>query len=76
MKSLTAVLDWGLGLICSLNSRTSLADTSGLIAMLESTGAQHRFYKNWVKHTVFINTSLLGLIFSYRVQRHYPQILI
>jgi len=41
MKSLTAVLDWCLGLICSPNSRTSLADTSRFIAMLESTGAQH-----------------------------------
>jgi hypothetical protein len=41
MKSLTAVLDWCLGLICSLNSRTSLADTSRFIAMLESAGAQH-----------------------------------
>jgi hypothetical protein len=41
MKSLTAVLDWCLGLICSLNSRTSPADTSRFIAMLESTRAQH-----------------------------------
>jgi hypothetical protein len=55
MKSLTAVLDWGLGLICSLNSRTYLADTSWFIAMLDSTGALHTAYGPFTKdHVQFL----------------------